>query len=86
MTGKIDVYDAQGRYQLYATRIQKAGEGDMKKKFEELKKKLQEEGLFDPVNKKPIPKYPMRVGIVSSQTAAGLQDILNIAKRRNPFA
>jgi len=83
--GAVDIYEAGGRYQIYAKEIEEAGVGDLYKRFLELKEKLDEMGMFDPSYKKQIPKYSMTVGIVTASSGAALQDILNIAKRRNPY-
>ena len=85
VTGQVSVYEAGGRYQLYARQIEDAGLGDLYLKYEELKKRLEEMGLFDAYYKKPIPKYAKTIGIVTSSSGAALQDILNIASRRNPY-
>ena len=83
--GSVDIYEAGGRYQIYAKEIEEAGIGDLYKRFLELKEKLGEMGMFDPVYKKPIPRYAMTVGIVTAASGAALQDIINIATRRNPY-
>ena len=85
VTGGVSVYERDGRYQLYAKSIKLDGIGDLHIRFEQLKLKLFEEGLFDFEKKKPIPKYPKTVGIVTACTGAAIQDIKNIAKRRNPY-
>lgn len=82
--GSINVYERDGRYQLYAKEIKQEGKGDLYKRFEELKAELSEMGMFDSSYKKPIPKYAMRVGIVTAKTGAAIQDIINISMRRNP--
>ncbi|MEM9774644.1 MAG: exodeoxyribonuclease VII large subunit [Chloroflexota bacterium] len=84
--GKISVYEAGGQYQLYASRLQPAGRGDLALAFEQLKLRLQDEGLFDPSLKKPLPPFPKKIGIVTSLDAAGLRDILNVLARRYPIA
>ena len=84
-TGRIGVYERDGRYQLYVTTIDHAGRGNLYEEYERLKQKLYEQGLFDFEIKKPIPKYPRQVGIVTSDTGAAIRDIENIAARRNPF-
>ncbi|MBQ9827836.1 MAG: exodeoxyribonuclease VII large subunit [Lachnospiraceae bacterium] len=84
-TGSISVYERDGKYQLYATQITAAGTGDLYLRFEQLKKKLLEEGLFDDALKRPLPLLPKRVGIVTSATGAAIQDIINVSSRRNPF-
>lgn len=85
VTGRMDVYERDGRYQLYADSIVRDGTGHLYEEFNRLKYRLNEEGLFDFDKKKPIPKYPSRVGIVTARTGAAIQDIMNIAKRRNPY-
>ncbi|MBQ2946019.1 MAG: exodeoxyribonuclease VII large subunit [Clostridia bacterium] len=84
--GRVGVYEKGGNYQLYIEDIMPDGEGALWLAFEELKKKLSAEGLFDESLKKPIPKYPETVGIITSPTGAAVQDILNILKRRYPLA
>ena len=83
--GRISSYERDGVYQLYADRIVAAGLGELYERYEELKKKLYLEGLFDESHKKDIPMYPKRIGIVTARTGAALQDILNILHRRNPY-
>ncbi len=83
--GSVGVYERDGRYQLYVTSIKLDGKGNLFEEFERLKYKLNEEGLFDFDNKKPISKYPKKVGIVTAKTGAAIQDIMNIARRRNPY-
>ncbi len=85
--GSLGVYEQGGMYQLYAKNIQLdgLGEGELHLKFEQLKLKLYEEGLFDFEYKKPIPKFPKAVGIVTAKTGAAIQDIMNIARRRDPY-
>lgn len=83
--GKVDVYESGGKYQLYATEIKQDGQGNLYIQFEELKKKMEEMGMFDPIYKKPIPAYIRRLGIVTAPTGAAVQDIINISKRRNPY-
>jgi exodeoxyribonuclease VII large subunit len=83
--GSINVYERDGKYQLYANQIVLDGQGLLYEKFEKLKKSLEEEGLFDSAHKKPIPSYPGRVGIVTASTGAAIQDIINISRRRNPY-
>lgn len=84
--GRISVYVPNGGYQVYVDKMQLAGNGDLLRKFEELKKKLFDEGLFDESHKKPIPKYPNRIGIVTAPTGAAIRDILSTIKRRYPLA
>lgn len=85
VTGSVSVYEKDGKYQIYAKEIQQDGTGALYEEYERLKNKLYEEGLFEFEDKKPIPKYPKRVGIVTAATGAAIQDIRNIAKRRNPY-
>ncbi|MDD6307928.1 MAG: exodeoxyribonuclease VII large subunit [Clostridia bacterium] len=80
--GRISVYPRDGAYQLYIEEMEQEGAGALYLAFEKLKAKLEKEGLFDPQRKKPIPKYPRRVGVVTSATGAAVQDICNILKRR----
>ena len=84
-SGRIGVYEAGGSYQIYADSFQRAGQGDLYLRFEALKKELQEMGLFDAMYKKPIPKYARKIGIVTASSGAAVRDIIQIAKRRNPF-
>ena len=83
--GAVDVYERDGRYQLYAREIMPDGEGDLYRQFELLKKDLEEMGMFAQEYKRPIPKYVKRVGVVTAPTGAAVQDIRNIAARRNPY-
>ena len=85
ITGSIEVYERDGKYQLYAREIQKDGEGDLFLKYEALKKTLEEMGMFAREYKKAIPKYIKTLGIVTASTGAAIQDIRNIAGRRNPY-
>lgn len=82
--GRISVYERRGKYQLYVNEIQEEGIGALYRAFEQLKKKLKREGLFDDVYKKPIPTFPCRIGIVTSPTSAAIRDILKIIKKRFP--
>lgn len=82
--GYVNVYERDGKYQLYVKNVSLDGEGDLFKKYEQLKKELMEMGMFDKAYKKPIPKYATRIGIVTASTGAAIQDIVNISKRRNP--
>ena len=82
--GRIDVYDARGEYQLLVEHLEPQGHGALQFAFEQLKKKLAAEGLFDSARKRPLPKYPQRIGIVTSPTGAVIQDMLNILSRRFP--
>ncbi len=80
--GNITTYDRQSKYQLMAKEIQPAGIGPLQLAFEQLKKKLAAEGLFDPARKRPIPALPQKIGVVTSPTGAAIRDILSILKRR----
>ena len=84
--GRITVYPPQGRYQLVVDQMLPAGQGDLHLAFENLKKKLQAEGLFDPSLKQNLPKYPSKIGIVTSPTGAAIRDMINILSRRFPLA
>lgn len=83
--GRVSVYEVGGVYQLYADRLQPAGRGDLAAAFERLKNALEAEGLFDGERKRPIPRLPRKIGIVTSADAAALRDILTVLQRRNPF-
>ena len=85
VTGSIEVYERDGKYQLYAREIALDGAGNLYLKFEALKRELEEMGMFAPEYKKPIPKYIRRLGIVTAPTGAAVQDIRNIARRRNLY-
>jgi exodeoxyribonuclease VII large subunit len=84
--GSINIYEAQGQYQLYADKIRPIGEGALYQAFMRLKAQLEIEGLFSPERKRPIPKMPKQIGIVTSPTGAALRDILNTLQRRYPLA
>ncbi len=83
--GKISVYPRDGAYQLYCTAMTPDGVGDLHAAFEQLKAKLAAKGLFDPAHKKPIPKYPGTIGIVTSSVGAAVHDMLRILKKRYPL-
>lgn len=83
--GKVNVYPRDGAYQLYCTAMTSDGVGDLHAAFEELKIKLSKEGLFDPQFKKPIPKYPGTIGIVTSSAGAAIHDMLRILRKRYPL-
>lgn len=82
--GYISLYEKEGSYQLYATSIEKSGIGELYDAFEKLKLKLEKEGLFDPKNKKQLPCFPKKIGVVTSAVGAAVKDIITIAKRRYP--
>ena len=83
--GTVDVYERDGRFQLYAQEIELSGRGDLYVKYERLLRELEEMGMFDAGYKRPIPKYAKTVGIVTAPTGAAVRDIINISKRRNPY-
>jgi exodeoxyribonuclease VII large subunit len=83
--GELTVYETRGQYQLVVTLVQTKGLGVLQAKFEALKQKLQLEGLFDSGRKRPLPKFPTRVAVVTSPTGAAIQDMLNILQRRSPW-
>ncbi|MBI2428703.1 MAG: exodeoxyribonuclease VII large subunit [Ignavibacteriales bacterium] len=82
--GNISVYEPRGSYQLDCIQIQPLGVGELQQAFERLKKKLSEEGLFDEGHKKPLPEFPMRLGIVTSPTGAAIRDMISVLSRRMP--
>ena len=84
--GKISVYPRDGVYQLYCTAMAMDGIGDLYAAFEQLKDKLAAQGLFDPAHKKPIPKYPAVIGIVTSSAGAAIHDMLRILRKRYPLS
>lgn len=83
--GSMQVYERDGKYQLYAERIEQEGTGRLFEQIEERKRKLAAEGLFDEARKKRIPKYAMTVGVVTAPTGAAIHDIMQITARRNPY-
>lgn len=85
VTGSVEVYERDGRYQIYARTIELDGAGNLYLKFEALKKELEEMGMFAPEYKQPIPKFAKTIGIVTAPTGAAIQDIRNISSRRNPY-
>ena len=85
VTGKISVFEANGGYQIYVNDMLEDGVGNLYIAYEQLKKKLEEEGLFDQAKKKPIPKIPTRVGVVTAPTGAAIKDIISTIKRRWPL-
>lgn len=84
--GRVSVYEAGGAYQLYIEEMIPDGMGTLYLEYERLKKQLEAEGLFDMMYKKPIPKYPKRIGVVTAPTGAAVRDIINVATRRFPLA
>ena len=85
VTGRISVYEAMGSYQIYVDEMLEDGVGNLYIAFEQLKKKLQAEGLFDSEHKRPIPKIPKRVGIITASTGAAIRDIMTTIRRRFPI-
>ena len=84
-TGKITLYEKDGQYQFVVDSMVREGAGDLAEKFRLIKEKLEKEGLFAPETKRPLPKFPRTVSVVTSQSGAALQDILNIISRRYPL-
>lgn len=84
--GRISLYEARGDFQLIVDAVRDAGEGALQRAFEELKARLREEGLFDPGRKRPLPAYPLRIGIITSKSGAAIRDILHVLQRRWPVA
>ena len=84
VTGSINVYERDGRYQLYARAVQQDGMGALYEQFLKLKQELEEMGMFDPSYKKPIPRFVRKLGVVTAPTGAAIQDIRNVSLRRNP--
>lgn len=82
--GRITVYDARGEYQIVTESMEPRGLGALQKAYEQLKARLEKEGLFDEDKKKPLPEFPWKIGLVTSPTGAAVRDILNIIRRRNP--
>ena len=83
--GSIDIYERDGKYQLYARKIKKDGAGALFEQFERLKQELLERGLFAKEYKQPIPRYIRTLGVVTASTGAAIRDIINITRRRNPY-
>jgi exodeoxyribonuclease VII large subunit len=84
LQGDVTVYEARGQYQLIVRQIELRGVGALQIAFEKLKQKLAAEGLFTPERKRPLPKYPQRIGLVTSPTGAAIRDVLHVVQRRNP--
>lgn len=82
--GQISVYQPRGQYQLVVKSIQARGEGELQARFEELKRRLSAEGLFDQQRKRPLPRFPRRIGVVTSPTGAAIRDFLQVLHRRHP--
>lgn len=84
--GRISVYEAGGSYQLYIEEMRQEGIGDLYIAYEKLKKRLDKEGLFDEIHKKPIPRFPKTIGVATAATGAAVRDIINVISRRYPVA
>lgn len=82
--GNLTVYERGGQYQLIVSRMVPSGMGELELAFRQLKEKLEKEGLFDPGHKRPLPPYPMKIGVVTSATGAVIHDIIRVVRRRNP--
>src|SRR6516162_6756852 len=82
--GEVTVYEPRGQYQLRVTKVEMQGVGALQVAFEKLKQKLTAEGLFARERKRPLPKYPHRIGLVTSPTGAAIRDVLHVVERRNP--
>jgi exodeoxyribonuclease VII large subunit len=85
VAGSVDVYTKTGSYQLYATRLTPLGIGAQQRAREELRRTLENEGLFDPRHKRPIPKYPSKIAVITSPTGAAVKDILEVSSKRAPY-
>ncbi len=84
VTGRMSVYEKAGNYQLYVEQMESDGLGDLFQAFERLKRRLEEEGLFDPKRKRPLPPLPQKIGLITSPTGAAVQDMIKILRRRRP--
>lgn len=82
--GKVSLYEARGNYQMIVEQLEAAGEGELRRRFEALKKKLTEEGLFDEKNKKALPDLPRKIGLITSPSGAAVRDMVTVLKRRFP--
>ncbi|MBO5210589.1 MAG: exodeoxyribonuclease VII large subunit [Clostridia bacterium] len=85
LRGRVSLYEKDGQYQFYAEEMHEQGLGDISLQFQQIKEKLEKEGLFLEENKRPIPAFPKRIAIITSDTGAAVQDILNITARRYPL-
>jgi exodeoxyribonuclease VII large subunit len=84
LQGELTVYEARGQYQLRVTSVELQGQGALQIAFEKLKQKLKAEGLFATERKRPLPRYPQRIGLVTSPTGAAVRDVIHVVRRRNP--
>ena len=85
VSGRVDVFDVAGKYQLYANTVQQEGIGELYQKFEQLKQYYEDMGYFAKEYKRPLPAFTRKLGVVTSKTGAAVQDIMNISRRRNPY-
>ena len=85
LRGRVSLYEKDGQYQFYAEEMHEQGLGDISLQFQQIKERLSKEGLFDEENKRPLPKFPQRIAVITSDTGAAVQDILNITARRYPL-
>lgn len=83
ISGNVSVYEKEGAYQLYATKMEIAGQGDLLAAYEKLKSKLAQKGIFDDIHKKKIPEFARKIGVITSVTGAAVRDIINVTRRRN---
>ena len=84
--GQLSLYSARGQYQIVGRNVEPVGIGALQRAFEELKQRLANEGLFDDIHKKPLPRFPRKIGVVTSETGAAIQDILQQLRKRYPLA
>jgi exodeoxyribonuclease VII large subunit len=84
VNGRLTIYDARSQYQIIGERVVPAGVGELQLAFERLKEQLASEGLFDPIHKKPLPKFPQTIGLITSATGAAIRDILRMLQKRYP--
>ena len=84
VNGRLTIYDARSQYQIIGERVVPAGVGELQLAFERLKEQLASEGLFDPIHKKPLPKFPQKIGLITSATGAAIRDILRMLQKRYP--
>ena len=84
VNGRLTIYDARSQYQIIGERVVPAGVGELQLAFDRLKEQLAEEGLFDPIHKKPLPKFPQKIGLITSATGAAIHDILRMLQKRYP--
>ena len=84
VNGRLTIYDARSQYQIIGERIVPAGVGELQLAFERLKEQLAKDGLFDPIHKKPLPKFPQKIGLITSATGAAIRDILRMLQKRYP--